>query len=239
MAFTCRQIHNPRQVIIVALLTSIFWFVLNTVILISYQGNIALYDVKAARKIREETKNYDDEFERQLGNANNGPKLMPRGISEVEAGEDVIEQLDTIDKGEILQDNDKRKLDTQLMKNGLINEIEDNSVKKQQFINKPGLENIKKKPRIIKKKQISPVRTIPSEDPRKHAEDTKHFEDIPNLPDFNARDPNGPGEDGKAVVIAAGEKKNEKEGYNKYAFNEYASQKISFVRSVPDTRSVG
>ena len=92
---------------------------------------------------------------------------------------------------------------------------------------------------MLKKKQISAVRTIPTENPRKNAEDTKAAEHVPTIPDVKARDPNGPGEGGKAVIVEEAEKKNEKGGYNKYAFNEYVSHKISLVRSIPDTRSTG
>ena len=51
--------------------------------------------------------------------------------------------------------------------------------------------------------------------------------------------PNGPGEEGKAVFNDKddpGEASKEKEGYRKYSFNELASSKISLERSIPDNR---
>ena len=234
MAFTCGQIYKPRQVIVVALLTSIFWFVLNTVILISYQGNIASND-QVARRLREESKNYQRGFEQQLESVNKRSKLVPRGISEVE---DFEEELDIV-KREIVQDKDTRNMNTKVMKNQVIDKNENNSLKKQEVVRKPRLEKTKKKPIVRKKKQISAVKTIPPEHPRKQTEGTNDAVHVPKFPDVKARDPNGPGEDGRAVVVAADEKKNEKDGYSKYAFNEYVSEKISLVRSIPDTRSLG
>ena len=234
MAFTCSQIYKPRQVIVVALLTSIFWFALNTVILMSYQGNIASND-QVARRLRVENKNYQRGFEQQLENVNKRSKLLPRGISEVE---DFEEELDIM-KGEIVQDKDTRNMNMKVMKNQLIDKNENNSLKKQEVVRKPRLEKTKKKPIVRKKKQISAVKTIPPEHPRKQTEGTNDAVHVLKFPDVKARDPNGPGEDGRAVVVAEGEKKNEKEGYSKYAFNEYVSEKISLVRSIPDTRSPG
>ena len=239
MAFTW-QIHKPRQVILVVFLTSVFWFVLNTVILISYQANITSNDAKAVRRLRGENKDDQLQFEQRLEAADKRHKLLPRGISEV-GDADLEEELDTINK-EILQDNeskDIRNLDTQVIKKELTDETEKSSLKKEQFIRKPRLEKTKKKPKVLKKKQISAIRSFPSEDTKKGAENTKAAVHIPSIPDVKARDPNGPGEDGKPVVFAEGEKKKEKEGYSKYAFNEYASQKISLIRSIPDTRTSG
>lgn len=51
--------------------------------------------------------------------------------------------------------------------------------------------------------------------------------------------PNGPGEEGKAVFNDKDdpdEASKEKEGYRKYSFNEIASSKISLERSIPDNR---
>ena len=234
MAFECPKIHKPRQVIVVALLTSLFWFVLNTVILISYQGNFAASDVKLARRLREENENFPRGFEQQLEDGNKVHKLLPRGISEVE---DFEEELDTINK-DIVKHKEK-DTDKQVVKNELIDEIENDSLQKLQLIKTQGVERVKKKPKVLKKKQISAVKTIQTENPRRGFEGAKVAVHVPNLPDVKSRDPNGPGEYGKAVVVPQGEKKNEKEGYNKYAFNEFVSQKISLVRFIPDTRSPG
>lgn len=234
MAFACPQIHKPRQVIVVALLTSLFWFALNTVILISYQGNFAANELKLARRLREENENFPPGFEQQLEDGNKVHKLLPRGISEVE---DFEEELDTINK-EVVQHKEKDP-DKQVVKNDFIGEIENNSLNKLQLFKSPSVEKAKKKPKVLKKKQISAVKTIQTENPRRRLEGANVVEHVPNLPDIKSRDPNGPGEYGKAVVVPQGEKKNEKEGYNKYAFNEYVSQKISLARFIPDTRSPG
>ena len=225
MAWTW-QVHRPRQVIIVALLTSIFWFVLNTVILVSYQVNIASNELKAAHR-----GNKGDlfGFERQSEDTNKAKKILPRGISEAGLHG---EEFDIINN-EILQRKSNR--DTQVIENRLISRNEKDSLKKGQFNRKTGLERRKKKPKILKKKFISAVRSVEPVDPRKDTQDTN----IGGAIKTDQRDPNGPGEDGKPVVISAKEKNNEKDGYSKYAFNEYASAKISLGRSIPDTRSSG
>ena len=197
--------------------------------LISYQGNIASND-QVARRLRQENKNYQRGFDQQLEDVNKRSKLLPRGISEVE---DFEEELDITNR-EIVQDKGRRNLGTKV-----IDKIENNSLKKQELMRKPRIQKTKKKPIVRKKKQISAVKTIPPEYRRKRTEGANDAVHVPKFPDVKARDPNGPGEDGKAVVVATGEKKNEKEGYSKYAFNEYVSEKISLVRSIPDTRSPG
>lgn len=52
-------------------------------------------------------------------------------------------------------------------------------------------------------------------------------------------DLNGFGEDGKFVVVLVKEKYNEKDGYNKYVFNEYVSVKIFFEWFILDIWSFG
>ena len=216
------QVHRPRQIIIVALLTSIFWFALNTVILVSYQVNIASNEWKVAHSLRWENKNASFEFERQSELTNKAKKLSPRGISEAVRFHG--EELDIINN-EIFQPKSDR--DTQ----DIVKEKE--SLIKGQFNKNSRLETRQKKPKLLKKKLVSAVRSVEPNDPKKEREDTNIGGVI--IP----HDPNGPGEDGKPVVVSSKEKHNEKDGYNKYAFNEYVSAKISLDRSIPDTRSSG
>lgn len=229
MAWTC-QVHRPRQVIVVALLTSIFWFALNTVILVSYQVNIASNELKAAHSFRQEN-NEDDllGFERQWEDTNKAKKILPRGISEVGLEG---EEFDIINN-EILQHKSNRG--TRVIENGLTNRNEVESLKKGHLNRKIELETRKKKPKILKNKLISAVKSIEPDDPKKD----KHNTNVGGGIKTNPHDPNGPGENGKPVLISAKEKKNEKDGYSKHAFNEYASSKISFERFIPDTRSSG
>lgn len=216
------QVHRPRQIIIVALLTSIFWFALNTVILVSYQVNIASNELKLAHSLKWENKNASFEFERQSEVINKAEKLSPRGISDAVRFHE--EELDIINN-EIFQRESRRDAQD-IVK-------EKDSLIKGQFNKDKRFETRQKKPKLLKKKLISAVRSIELDDPKKERGDTNIGGVI--IP----HDPNGPGEDGKPVVVSAKEKHNEKEGYNKYAFNEYASAKISLERSIPDTRSSG
>ncbi|XP_068716421.1 polypeptide N-acetylgalactosaminyltransferase 13-like [Montipora foliosa] len=216
MAFKCGQIRRPQQAIIVALATSIVWFIFNTVILITYQGNIALNLVKVAN-----TKPGFDGIT---------PKQLPHEILTVDHFES---EFDIAEK--LLQDIDKQNL---VMVNEIIDENETNSFEKEHKARKMRLDKVKIF-RNLKKKFASEVRTTPDKNLRSDSKVTKVVVHIPDLPDVNARNPNGPGEDGNAVAVAKSEKRNEKEGYNKYAFNEYVSRKISLVRSIPDTRSPG
>lgn len=230
MAFS---VHQPRQVIVVVLLTSIFWFVFNTLIIISYQGNIGSNDRKSVLLFRHENKKIHRGFDKQLDDANKGQELeasVTRGNHK--NGEELPEELDTINK-EITEN--KRDHDISMMKKGLKSDNKIISLNKQQLSRKKESKSIRKEPKMAKKKQITAVKI----QPRKHIEDSKDAERIPTIPDVNARDPNGLGEGGRAVVFEGSEKKKEKEGYSKYAFNEYASQRISLVRSIPDTRSAG
>ena len=230
MAFS---VHQPRQVIVVVLLTSIFWFVFNTLIIISYQGNIGSNDRKSVLLFRHENKKIHRGFDKQLDDANKGQELqasVTRG-NHIN-GEELPEELDTINK-EITEN--KRDHDISMMKKGLKSDNKIISLNKQQLSRKKESKSIRKEPKMAKKKQITAVKI----QPRKHIEDSKDAERIPTIPDVNARDPNGLGEGGRAVVFEGSEKKKEKEGYSKYAFNEYASQRISLVRSIPDTRSAG
>lgn len=215
------QVHRPRQIIIVALLTSIFWFALNTLILISYQLNIASNELKVVHSLRWENKNASFDFERQSELTNKAGKLSPRGISEVGFHG---EEFDIINN-EIFQRKSSR--DTQdIVK-------EKDSLIKGQFNKNTRLEKRKKKPKLLKKKHLSAVRSVEPNDPKIERGDRNIVGVV--IP----HDPHGPGEDGKPVVVSAKEKPNEKDGYNKYAFNEYASAKISLERSLPDTRSSG
>lgn len=228
MAFS---VHRPRQVIVVVLLTSIFWFVFNTLIIISYQGNIGSNDRKSVLLFRHENKKIHRGFDKQLGDANKGQEAsVTRGNHK--NGQELPEELDTINK-EITQD--KRDHGINVMRKGLKSDNKIISLNKQQLSRKKESKAIRKEPKMANKKQITAVKI----QPRKHIEDSKDAERIPTIPDVNARDPNGLGEGGRAVVFEGSEKKKEKEGYSKYAFNEYASQKISLVRSIPDTRSAG
>lgn len=207
-----------------------FWFALNTVILVSYQVNIASNGLKTAHSFRRENKDDLFGFDRQSEDTNKAKKLLPRGISEVGLHG---EESDTLINNEILQH--KSNHDTQVKENGLISRINKDSLKKGQFNKNTKLETRKKKPKILKNKFISAVRSIEPDDPKRDSHDTNIGGGIKTDP----RDPNGPGEDGKPVVIPAKEKNKEKDGYSKYAFNEYASAKISLGRSIPDTRSSG
>ena len=228
MAFS---VHQPRQVIVVVLLTSIFWFVFNTLIIISYQGNIGSNDRKSVLLFRHENKKIHRGFDKQLGDANKGQEAsVTQGNHK--NGQELPEELDTINK-EITED--KRDHGINVMKKGLKSDNKIISLNKQQLSRKKESKAIRKEPKMGNKKQITAVKI----QPRKHIEDSNDAERIPTIPDVNARDPNGLGEGGRAVVFEGSEKNKEKEGYSKYAFNEYASQKISLVRSIPDTRSTG
>lgn len=231
MAFSC-QVHKPRQVIVVVLLTSIFWFVFNTLIIISYQGHISSNGGKSAPLFRHENKKNHRGFDKRLGDAN---KVLEASLTRGnhENGEELKEELDTVNN-EITED--KRDHDINVMKKGLKSNNKKISSNKQQFNRKKESRAIRKEPKMVKKKQITAVKIQPIS---KHIEDSKDEERIPTVPDVNAPDPNGLGEGGRAVVFEGSEKRKEKEGYSKYAFNEYASQKISLVRSIPDTRTAG
>ena len=206
---------------LVAFLTSMFWFALNTVILVSYQVNISSNELKVVHSLRRQNKNASFGFERQSEDTNKAKKLWPRGISEVRFHG---EKFDIINN-EIFQHKSGR--DTQ----GIVKRKD--SLIKGQFDKNTRLITRKKKPKLLKKKLISAVRSIEPNDPKIERVDT----DIGGI--IIPHDPNGPGEDGKPVVISAKEKPNEKGGYKKYAFNEYASAKISLERSIPDTRGSG
>lgn len=51
------------------------------------------------------------------------------------------------------------------------------------------------------------------------------------------RDPNLPGELGHGVTVGSSEKEKEKEGYDRHAFNQLVSDKISIHRSLEDYRN--
>lgn len=231
MAWRC-SVHKPRQVIVVALLTSMFWFALNTVLLVSYQLNISSPNLKSY--LISDQGNKDDwlEFEQNSKELARSGKLLPRGISEIELHGG--EKLDTINN-EISQImKDKSDHDTQLIQNGLIRNGKKESVGKLRFRGDALNENSRKKPKLLKQRLISSVRSIAEDNSRKDSADTNI-----GVARFPTHDPNGPGENGKAVRIPDKEKDNEKAGYDKYAFNEYASSKISLDRSLQDTRSPG
>ncbi|XP_061179940.1 polypeptide N-acetylgalactosaminyltransferase 5-like isoform X2 [Saccostrea echinata] len=72
-------------------------------------------------------------------------------------------------------------------------------------------------------------------------DDTLRFKKKESLPERPPVDPNAPGEGGKAVVIdkdklSPEDKKKFDEGWQKNAFNQYASDMISLHRSLPDVR---
>lgn len=72
-------------------------------------------------------------------------------------------------------------------------------------------------------------------------DDTLRYKPKQSLPERPYVDPNAPGEGGKAVVIdkdklSPEEKKKFDDGWQKNAFNQYASDMISLHRSLPDVR---
>lgn len=72
-------------------------------------------------------------------------------------------------------------------------------------------------------------------------DDTLRYKKKESLPERPYVDPNAPGEGGKAVVIdkdklSAEERKKFDDGWQKNAFNQYASDMISLHRTLPDVR---
>lgn len=229
----CSQIHKPRQVITVALLISMVWFVLNTILLVSYQWNIALNHVKINDRLRQENNSDNLGFQEKSETAERLTKQLPRGISDVE---DSLNKIDT--SLEFSQDVGKRLRSTVLGKE-LISQIETNSFEEEKMTSKLRVGKRNSSPKILEAKPFFVVKTTPLRNLNRHSKVTKVAVRNPDLPDVNARETNGPGEDGRAVVVVKSEKSFEKEGYNKFAFNEYVSGKISLIRSIPDTRSPG
>lgn len=229
----CSQIHKPRQVITGVLLISMVWFILNTILLVSYQWNIALNHVKMNDRLRQENNSDNLEFQEKLETAERLIKQLPRGISEVE------DSLNKIDTSLEFSPDAGKGLHSIVLGKELISQIETNSFEEEKMTSKLRVGKRNNSPKIFETKHFFEVKTIPLRSLSRHSKVTKVVVRNPDLPDVNARETNGPGEDGRAVVVLKSEKSFEKEGYNKFAFNEYVSGKISLMRSIPDTRSPG
>ena len=235
MAFYCTA-YRPRQVILVALLTSAFWFALNTVLLVKY-SNIGVNKAKTHKQLGEEDRNYDFEFERQLGERSRKSELFRRGISKFvgEQGE-----LDTINGQKTIDDANLKgyQSHTEELESRLIGSNRRSSQEKELLIKKStGQEIQQKKRRLVRNKHISSIQApaaVVSDLSVKIGE-----REIANTAEDKTPDPNGPGEHGMAVFVPAKGKRKENGGYKKYAFNEYVSNMISLERSIPDTRSPG
>lgn len=124
------------------------------------------------------------------------------------------------------------------MVNEIIDENEINLFEKEYKVRKMRLDKGKNL-RNLKKKFVFDVRIILDKNLRSDLKVIKVVVYIWDLLDVNVCNLNGFGEDGNVVVVVKSEKRNEKEGYNKYVFNEYVSWKILFVCLILDMRSFG
>ena len=228
-------LRRPRQVIVVALLTSIFWFMLNIILLYTYQGNIFL-------SLRQGVQRQGEGRANNLPGNLNGLRL-PRG--EPHQKEQQKEQQQEHDFLENLPDNkeSKEEENEDSNKDNKPEEREKNRIKQHIGNGKSptssensDLHGADQEIKVTEKKDNESIKrkvTVETAQIQPTKEEFK-FETEPVL-----RDPHGPGENGQAVNIEENEKKEESEGYDQHAFNELASRKISLHRSIPDTREPG
>lgn len=209
------RIHRPRQVIVVVFLTSVFWFLLNTFILFTYQGyRPADIGEEFRRTIRGEGDELLVELERASKNRESSKlRFQPRDKVNIRsniAGGIENADLDSLNiaRGKF-GSNTRERLGKRILPSFSLQTEQTFSRKR--------------------------VATGTISDVSWNTKRTK-FLDESTSP---SRDPKGPGEQGRAVTIGEDEKDAEKEGYSKHAFNELASRKISLHRSIPDTRNPG
>lgn len=216
------KIYRPKQVIIVALLTSLFWFILNIGLLFTYQGS-SVVTIRQGSSILGE----HDSSQVAVNLPGNLNVKLTRGQSNDQSDNDNTtpsRQTETANKI-----NNEKEQKENLEKKHL--QITSAKIKYKAVRFLSDKFNFKKKNKLINENKNEPV------DPQ--IEPTKPKEVFDFDKEEDKRDPNGPGEHGQAVVINANEKEEENKGFNKHAFNELASRKISLHRSIPDTREVG
>ena len=213
---TCAwRLHRPRQVIVVVFLTSVFWFLLNTIILFTYQGSRPVgADGGYRRAIRGER----DELLVQFGRAS---EIRARSKLPLDAARDKKRLAGNI-AGRIESKQPIHAATT--AHEGLEADARDN-------VGKGISASFTSKTKQASNQRQIAITTILSW----HAKTPKFLDESTNP----SRDPNEPGEQGRPVTIGEDEKDAEKEGYKKHAFNELASRKISLHRSIPDTRNPG
>lgn len=220
------KMHRPKQVIIVALLTSLFWFLFNIGLLYTYQGSV----IVNVGQVTNQHQRLSSEVSDLPGNLNS--VALTRGQrSEHDENKNNKHNLE-------IEKEQKNSNDNVLIKENEQSEhlhatAENTKQVKVRFLSdKFRSDNLKKKLRIENDNNNNdPV--IPQFIPTK----AKEVFDFDNEED--KRDPNGPGENGQAVVVNGDEKEEENNGFKKHAFNELASKKISLHRSIPDTRESG
>ena len=234
MAASGWKIHRPRQVIVVALVTSLFWFVLNTLILYTYQGRSA---EEMDRRLIRNIQRHENEFNLDEVVKNKDKSFLPRGNTKLK-----FNSHDRANIDDNLAGGDRKSM----LKNfdtNIAREVSNrNNFENNQNI-KTGVWKRRKPPKVILKtqqissqKQKAPGKIYTEKPGKELHKTTETADESANTP---VRDLNGPGEHGRAVTIGSDEKAAEKEGYDKHAFNELASTKISLHRSIPDTRNTG
>ena len=210
-----------KRLVVVALLTSIFWFVLNTLILYSYQGGFI--------------GNGDS---RDIGE-------LQKNLPNLRASRTQAVDKTRVDESHVANENDNRDID-QDVENEKVSEHKDEEWFRQVLSherNKLRKEQKRKNDndKLAKEKFIThdTERTDQNDYRGDVNERGNNLLEERTTEEFERRNPNGPGENGQGVEIGGSEKEQEKLGYSKHAFNQLASDKISLFRSIPDTRDSG
>lgn len=208
-----------KRLVAAALLTSVFWFILNSFILFSYQGG----------------------FFNSRDHGSNGKFRDDLAVDSLRGSktDDDHQEKNRVDKSYVTANNYSNDIDS------------DN----QQTLDMKNDDNwfqnsLRTAPSIKKNGKLTEIIFFPNIETTETQYDQKlsrgEVSKVDNtLPEniatemFEKRDPNGPGENGQAVQIEESEKEKEKQGYDKHAFNQLASDKISLFRSIPDTRDPG
>lgn len=201
------RMHRPKQVIVVALLTSLFWFLFNIGLLYTYQGNIVVNFGQVTNQQEHLSSQVKDNLP---GNLNDVELTRGERNDQSENDNNIRDQQTTAEKN---KDVEVRFLSDKFL----------SKKKKKLKIEKDDNNNNNNLNEVVER-QLIPTKTKEVFDFDKEEE---------------KRDPNGPGENGQAVVVDSNEKDEENNGFKKHAFNELASKKISLHRSIPDTREMG